>query len=223
MFAHTNLPGYKWTNCLSQVGLPISLSLAGAIGICTSLCQLLKLKTYSLRNCGASTFHHGKCKLKLATQSSLTLCDPMDCSPPGSSVHGILQARILEWVAISFSRGSSQPRDLHNPGIKPRSPTLWKTIYRLSHQGSLGETFYHEENGKPEAGKERQSWGHPSAWVHSDIHCDSAALRVCSSSFYSLWFHSWHFCSSLSHKFPGGESAKAWLVITQHIVTTMYS
>ena len=40
-----------------------------------------------------------------------TLCDPMDCSPPGSSVHGILQARILEWVAISFSRGSSQPRD----------------------------------------------------------------------------------------------------------------
>ena len=111
MFAHTNLPGYKWTNCLSQVGLPISLSLAGAIGICTSLCQLLKLKTYSLRNCGASTFHHGKCKLKLATQSSLTLCDPMDCSPPGSSVHGILQARILEWVAISFSRGSSQPRD----------------------------------------------------------------------------------------------------------------
>ena len=37
------------------------------------------------------------------TQSSLTLCDPVDCSPPGSSVHGIFQARILEWVAISFS------------------------------------------------------------------------------------------------------------------------
>ena len=45
------------------------------------------------------------------TQSCLTLCDPVDHSPPGSSVHGILQARILEWVAISFSRGSSQPRD----------------------------------------------------------------------------------------------------------------
>ena len=39
-----------------------------------------------------------------------TLCDPMDCSPPGSSVHGVLQVRILEWVAIPFSRGSSQPR-----------------------------------------------------------------------------------------------------------------
>ena len=44
-------------------------------------------------------------------QSCLTLCDPMGCNPPGSSVHRIFQARILEWVAISFSRGSSQPRD----------------------------------------------------------------------------------------------------------------
>ena len=40
-------------------------------------------------------------------QSCPTLCDPMDCSPPGSSVHGILQARILEWVAISFSRNAT--------------------------------------------------------------------------------------------------------------------
>ena len=46
----------------------------------------------------------------LVAQSSITLCDPMDCSPPGSSVHGILQARILEWVAIPFSRGSSPLR-----------------------------------------------------------------------------------------------------------------
>ena len=45
------------------------------------------------------------------SQSCLTFCDTMDCGPPGSSVQGILQARILEWVAISFSRGSSQPRD----------------------------------------------------------------------------------------------------------------
>ena len=45
------------------------------------------------------------------TQSCSTLCDPMDCSPPDSSVHGILQARILEWFAIYFSRGSSWPRD----------------------------------------------------------------------------------------------------------------
>ena len=45
------------------------------------------------------------------TQSCPTLCDPMDCGPPGSSVHGILQARIQGWVAVPFSRGSSQPRD----------------------------------------------------------------------------------------------------------------
>ena len=47
----------------------------------------------------------------LVTQLYLLLCDPMDCSPPGSSVHEILQAKILEWVAVPSSRGSSQPRD----------------------------------------------------------------------------------------------------------------
>ena len=47
----------------------------------------------------------------LVDQLCLTLCDPMDCNPPGSSVHGILQARILKWVAIPFSRGSFQSRD----------------------------------------------------------------------------------------------------------------
>ena len=49
--------------------------------------------------------------LLLVIQSCPTLCDPMDCSLPSSSVHGILQARILEWVATSFSRGFSQPRN----------------------------------------------------------------------------------------------------------------
>ena len=51
-------------------------------------------------------------------QSCPTLCDPVDCSLPDSSVHGILQARILDWVAISFSG------DLPNPGIKPKSTEL---------------------------------------------------------------------------------------------------
>ena len=51
------------------------------------------------------------CVCVLVTQSCLTLCDPMDCNPPGSSVCGILQARILEWAASPFSRRSSQPRD----------------------------------------------------------------------------------------------------------------
>ena len=47
----------------------------------------------------------------LVTLSFMSNSNPMDCSPPGSSVHGILQARILEWVAIPFSRESSQSRD----------------------------------------------------------------------------------------------------------------
>ena len=54
----------------------------------------------------------------LVTRSCPTLCDPMDYNPPISSVHGIFQARILEWVAIPFSR------DLPDPGIEPGSPAL---------------------------------------------------------------------------------------------------
>ena len=66
-----------------------------------------------------------------STQSCPTLCDPVDCSPPGSSVPGILQARILEWVAISFCRASSRPKD-HTPGL-----LHWRWIlYHLSLQGS---------------------------------------------------------------------------------------
>ena len=51
------------------------------------------------------------CVCVLVVQLYLTLCDPTDCSPPDSFIHGIFQARILEWVAFSFSRGFSQPRD----------------------------------------------------------------------------------------------------------------
>ena len=61
----------------------------------------------------------------LVPTSGPTLCGPMDCSPPGSSVHGILQARILEWVAIP------SPGDLPDPGIKPG-----QILYHLSHQRS---------------------------------------------------------------------------------------
>ena len=66
----------------------------------------------------------------LVTQSCLTLCDPMDCSQPGSSVRGILQSRILEWIDIPFSRESSWS------GIEPRSPALQADSLHLSHQGS---------------------------------------------------------------------------------------
>ena len=66
--------------------------------------------------------------LCLVAQLRPTLCDSMDCSAPGSSVHGILQARILEWVVISFSRGSSRPRDQTRVSrIGGRCFNLWAT------------------------------------------------------------------------------------------------
>ena len=64
----------------------------------------------------------------LVTQLYPTLYDPVNCSPPGSSVHGILQALILEWVAIPFSRGSSWPRDQTQVScIAGRFFTIWAT------------------------------------------------------------------------------------------------
>ena len=64
----------------------------------------------------------------LSPQSSPALCDPVDCSPPGSSIQGILQARKLEWVAIPFSRGSSPPRD---------RTCISYVLYHFHHLGSL--------------------------------------------------------------------------------------
>ena len=64
------------------------------------------------------------------TQSCPTLCDPMDCSLSGFSVHGIFQARVLEWIAISFSRGSSRPRNRTQVSrIAGRLFTVWATLY----------------------------------------------------------------------------------------------
>ena len=67
----------------------------------------------TLRNCVSIIFHFAF--VVLATQSCLTLGNPMDYSPPGSSVHGILQVRILEWVAIPSYKGSFWPKDRGSP------------------------------------------------------------------------------------------------------------
>ena len=70
---------------------------------------------------------------RLVVSNSL---QPLDCSPPGSSVHGISPARILEWAAISFSRGSSLTQG-SNPRIEPVSPALQVNSLPLSHHGSM--------------------------------------------------------------------------------------
>ena len=89
------------------------LNPTGAIDCCLCLSLFLPSPTEIRKHwcvCVCVYAHTYACVLSHSVMSSL--CDPMDYSPPGSSVHGIVQARILEWVAISFSRGSSWPRVL---------------------------------------------------------------------------------------------------------------
>ena len=70
---------------------------------------------------GGHVLKLGSVQFSSVSQLCLTLCDPVDCTPPGSSVHGILQARIPEWVAMPSSRGSSPPRNqTHNSCIAGR-------------------------------------------------------------------------------------------------------
>ena len=70
----------------------------------------------------------------LITQLCLTLCDPMDCSLPGSSIYGILQVRLLEWVAVPFSRTQGR-----NPGL----PYCRRILYQLNHLGAISAQFSH--------------------------------------------------------------------------------
>ena len=87
---------YLWAVIISYAFIPHPLKLTWE----------LKLTWFQ-----GSWFTCVKTQRKGKSLSCPTLCDPMDCSLPGFSVHGIFQARVLEWVAISFSRGSSWPRD----------------------------------------------------------------------------------------------------------------
>ena len=82
---------------------------------------------HNWRDLAAEAVHEFESE-NISLQSCLTLCDSMDCSRPGSSVNGILQAGILEWVALSFSRGSSWPRDQTRVScIVGRFFTIWGT------------------------------------------------------------------------------------------------
>ena len=84
-------------------------------------------------------FYHDNSWSEVA-QSCVTLCSPMDCSLPGSSIRGIFQARVLEWVAISFSRGSSRPRE------QTRSPALQADTSLSEPPGKPCDSSYVLEN-----------------------------------------------------------------------------
>ena len=102
----------------------------------------------------------------LVIQSSPTVRDPVECSPPGSSVHGILQTRILEWVAIPFSRGSSQDRDRTQVShIPDRFFTIWATRKACSwrkldiYLESLGDILAEITHIRNMSTQKKEEWG----------------------------------------------------------------
>ena len=130
-------------------------------------------------------------------QSCLTLCDPMDCSLPGSSVHRILQASILEWITIPFSRGSSLPRDwTWISCIAGRFFTVWATREAI---GSNREVIGRSQANNTKAIWERRT---PNKSNHKGIlqplvsillltiwpHCWTCQRNVCTVAFTVLGF-----------------------------------
>ena len=95
---------FSWCQIMSKVTKSL-LDCQVAEGRCQNYCY----PVFYLQSLIRSTIHFGGDGMH--AQLCPTLCDPLDCSPAGSSVHGIFQARILEWVATSYSRGYSQPED----------------------------------------------------------------------------------------------------------------
>ena len=115
-FTELHRVGHDWSDLAHCFSRPRETHQAPALKNCSSTPEdLMKSFITVVQRWGLTRLVNEwglKVKVKvLVTWSCPTLCDPMDCSLPGSSVHGILQARILEWVAMPFSRGSSQPRD----------------------------------------------------------------------------------------------------------------
>ena len=136
----------------------------------------------------------------LVAQSCLTLCNPMDRNPPGSSVHGILQARILEWVTIPFSRRSSWPRDQTQVSfIAGRFFTIWasslfnKYLCSSLYVGVL--LFGRWSFSKLRAGL--------ASWIYSSYaHKGPSALNL----------DMWESSAQLSWAWPRSEEPPSWLM-----------
>ena len=103
-------------SCFSYYSVDVGNLISGSSAFSKSSLNIWKFMVHVPLKSGLEIFEHYfasmcVCVCLLVTQSCLTLCDPMNHSPPEFSIHGILQARILDWIAIPFSRGSSWPRD----------------------------------------------------------------------------------------------------------------
>ena len=140
---------------------------------------------------GMISFHTSRmnaCKRAKSLQSCLTLCDPMDCSPPSSSIHGILQARILEKAAMPSSRGSSRPRDqtqVSNVSCIGRWVLLpWRYL------GSLRKAL---ESGKSGPKSQLYFWLIDQSWTcHPSepqfLTCNlKIKYRLCKSKWHDAW------------------------------------
>ena len=103
------------------------------------------------------------------TQSFPTLCDPRDCSPPRSSVHGSLQARILEWAAVSF------PGDLPHPGMEPASPASLALVGEFFKVAPGCTGTKHCRGGRDSRGKPARSRGCNSVSLHVSYAKDGAS------------------------------------------------
>ena len=142
------------------------------------------------------------CLCAKSFQSFLTLHDPADCSPPGSSVHGILQARILEWAAMPSSRGSSQPRDWTRVLM---SLTLASRFFITSVSSNPLRAWIEKEKKK----KAEESWidselGVPSSPAFSDAGSQAFRPReALGSSNYTNSFPSVLACSLIFHNGEG--------------------
>ena len=103
------------------------------------------------------------------SQSCLTLSNPVDCSPRGSAIHGIFQARVLEWVAISFSRGSSRPEDWTQISrIGGRRFTIWATKEVLFSSVQFSHSVVSDSLRPHESQHARPHCPSPTPRVHSD-------------------------------------------------------
>ena len=142
------------------------------------------------------------CACMLSLQSCLTLCDPMDCSPQGSSVHGILQARIREWVSMSSSRGSSRSRDQAH-------------ISCISH--TAGRVFTAEPSGKP---TDTHTHGQPHTYSLTDTPVTHTFMNTTQSQCAGVRTHTHththrHYTDNML-KMVQGRLLLFWLFVSSH-------
>ena len=144
-----------------------------------------------------------RCVCVKLLQLYLTLCDPMDYSPLGSSVHGILQARTLEWVAMPFSRGSSRPRSwTYSSPVSPISCTGRRVLYHLEKEmATHSSTLAWKIPRMEEPGRLYSPWGHKKSDSTERLHFHfftTSAMVFLSSVNSFTWFTAIETSSHLS-------------------------